>query len=135
MLEYFSKDIIKMLKIAIVITVVLFLTGVVLQIKALYFACFLGCLVSIFNIVSLYRDCQRIMYFPDRVKSKVYSQFFRRFVIYGIVLFIVGYITQRFKFGRLELNMLFCGLGLLNFKISMYLSMMFRSKKIGDDTV
>ena len=135
MLEYFSKDIIKMLKIAIVITVVLFLTGVVLQIKALYFACFLGCLVSIFNIVSLYRDCQRIMYFPDRVKSKVYSQFFRRFVIYGIVLYIVGYITQRFKFGRLELNMLFCGLGLLNFKISMYLSMMFRSKKIGDDTV
>ena len=135
MLEYFSKDIIKMLKIAIVITVIFLLTGVIFQIKALYFAGFLGCLVSIFNIVSLYRDCQRIMYFPDKVKSKVYSQFFRRFILYGIVLFIVGYITQKYKFGRLELNMLFCGLGLLNFKISMYLSMMFRSKKIGDDTV
>ena len=135
MLEYFSKDIIKMLKIAIVITVVILLAGVILQIKALYFACFSGCLVSIFNIVSLYRDCQMIMYFPDKVKSKVYSQFFRRFILYGIVLFLVGYITRRYKFGRLELNMLFCGLGLLNFKISMYLSMMFRSKKIGDDTV
>ncbi len=135
MLEYFSKDIIKMLKIEVVITAVLLLIGVIFQIKALYFACFLGCLVSIFNIISLYRDCQRIMYFPDKIKSKVYSQFFRRFIIYGIVLFIVGYITQKYEFGRLELNMLFCGLGLLNFKISMYLSMMFRSKKIGDDTV
>ena len=53
MLEYFSKDIIKMLKIAIVITVIFLLTGVIFQIKALYFAGFLGCLVSIFNIVSL----------------------------------------------------------------------------------
>ena len=135
MLEYFSKDIIKMLKIAIVITVIVLLAGVILQIKALYFACFLGCLVSVFNIISLYRDCQRIMYFPDKIKTKVYSQFFRRFVIYGIVLFIVGYITQKYKFGKLELNMMFCGLGLLNFKISLYLSVMFKSKKIGDDTV
>lgn len=135
MLEYFSKDIIKMLKIAVIITIIVVITGIIFQRKELYFACFLGCLVSVYNIISLYRDCQTIMYFPNNIKPKVYSQFFRRFVIYGSVLFIVGYITDKFNFGNLKLNILFCGLGMLNFKISLYLSMMFKSKKIGDDTV
>ena len=129
MLEYFSKDIIRMLKIAIIITVLVLITGVLLQRKELYFACFLGCLVSIYNIVVLYRDCQTIMYFPNKTKTKVYGQFFKRFILYGLVLFIVGYVTDKYNFGVLELNMLFCGLGLLNFKISMYLSTMFKSKK------
>ena len=129
MLEYFSKDIIRMLKTAVIITIIVLVVGVIFQRKELYFACFLGCLVSVFNIVSLYMDCQRMMYAKNKIKPKVYSQFFRRFMLYGAALFVVGYITREYNFGRIDLNMLFCGLGLLNFKISLYLSTIFKAKK------
>ena len=129
MLEYFSKDIIRMLKIAVVATIIVLVTGIVFQRKELYFACFIGCLVSVFNIVSLYRDCERIMYAKNKITPKVYSQFFRRFMLYGAALFVVGYVTRKYSFGRIELNMLFCGLGLLNFKISLYLCTIFKAKK------
>lgn len=129
MLEYFSEDIIRMLKTAVIITIAVLVIGVIFQRQELYFACFLGCLVSVLNIVSLYRDCQRMMYVKNKVKPKVYSQFFRRFILYGVALFVVGYITRKYNFGKIELNMLFCGLGLLNFKISLYLSMILKAKK------
>ena len=73
MLEYFSKDIIRMLKIAVVATIIVLVTGIVFQRKELYFACFIGCLVSVFNIVSLYWDCERIMYAKNKIKPKVYD--------------------------------------------------------------
>ena len=43
MLEYFSKDIIRMLKTAVIITIIVLVVGVIFQRKELYFACFLGC--------------------------------------------------------------------------------------------
>ena len=130
MVEYFVGDVKRMLKIATGLTIIVLVLGIVLRREELYFACFLGCLVSIVNIILLHRDCKNAADFDiETAKRKAFTQFFRRYVFYAIALFIVAYVIRKYHIGKVGINIMFCGLGLLVFKISMYIEMFLSSRK------
>jgi len=70
MLENIPKEIKKIYKISIILAIVILLIGIILNQVELYFAYFVGSLISTINILLLINGVQKIFYLKSRPKLR-----------------------------------------------------------------
>ena len=119
MLENIPKEIKKIYKISIILAIVILLIGIIFNRVELYFAYFVGSLISTINILLLI-----IFYLKSRPKLRGNLEFLKRLIILGIGFFLVGYVSKKYFSDYLIQNLVFTGLGALNFKFSIFINQM-----------
>ena len=124
MLENIPKEIKKIYKILIILAIVILLIGIIFNQVELYFAYFVGSLISTINILLLINGVQKIFYLKSRPKLRGNLEFLKRLIILGIGFFLVGYVSKKYFSDYLIQNLVFTGLGALNFKFSIFINQM-----------
>lgn len=124
MLENIPKEIKKIYKISIILAIAILLIGIIFNRVELYFAYFVGSLISTINILLLINGVQKIFYLKSRPKLRGNLEFLKRLIILGIGFFLVGYVSKKYFSDYLIQNLVFTGLGALNFKFSIFINQM-----------
>lgn len=109
-------------KISIIFTVIGVILGIIFRKPELYFAFFVGSIISMINIYLLILGVYKLVNFEMKSKVSGFLEYLKRFCIYIIGLIIVVYISRIFFKNSIKSNIVFTGIGFLNFKISLFLN-------------
>lgn len=113
------EEIKKIIKGAIITSIIIFIYGIIVREKIIYIGMFIGSLVSILSFYMICIDVKSIVITKGSYKSGVFS-YLKRYVLYLILLVSAGYF---FDVGML----LSTAVGLLNVKFNIYLMVLYKN--------
>lgn len=122
MFENMPCEIRKNYKLSIYITIIVFFIGLVFKIVELYFGFFVGGIISLINVRLLISGINKILYFKNNPKLRGNFELWKRLLVFCIGMFIVGKVSQRYFVGHVLTNLLFTGIGVTNYKLSIILN-------------
>ena len=135
MFEIIPKEIKRVFKISFLLTVIVVIFGIVVKRPELWFAFFIGSIASIMNSYLLLTVIHKTVYYQTHGKGGMYIEYIKRVVIFVLSLYLVVFITRKFFPELLMNNIIGAGVGILNFKISLFINNLLEygeHKKKGD---
>ena len=135
MFEIIPKEIKRVFKISFLLTVIVVIFGIVVKRPELWFAFFIGSAASIINSYLLLTVIYKTVYYQTHGKGGMYIEYIKRVVIFVLSLYLVVFITRKFFPELLMNNIIGAGVGILNFKISLFINNLLEygeHKKKGD---
>ena len=135
MFEIIPKEIKRVFKISFLLTVIVVIFGIVVKRPELWFAFFIGSAASIMNSYLLLTVIHKTVYYQTHGKGGMYIEYIKRIVIFVLSLYLVVFITRKFFPELLMNNIIGAGVGILNFKISLFINNLLEygeHKKKGD---
>ena len=135
MFEIIPKEIKRVFKISFLLTIVVVIFGIIIKRPELWFAFFIGSVASIINSYLLLSVIHKTVYYQTHGKGGMYIEYIKRIVIFVLSLYLVVFITRKFFPELLMNNIIGAGVGILNFKISLFINNLLEygeHKKKGD---
>ena len=135
MFEIIPKEIKRVFKTSFLLTVIVVIFGIVVKRPELWFAFFIGSAASIMNSYLLLTVIHKTVYYQTHGKGGMYIEYIKRIVIFVLSLYLVVFITRKFFPELLMNNIIGAGVGILNFKISLFINNLLEygeHKKKGD---
>ena len=135
MFEIIPKEIKRVFKTSFLLTVIVVIFGIVVKRPELWFAFFIGSAASIINSYLLLSVIHKTVYYQTHGKGGMYIEYIKRVVIFVLSLYLVVFITRKFFPELLMNNIIGAGVGILNFKISLFINNLLEygeHKKKGD---
>lgn len=135
MFEIIPKEIKRVFKISFLLTIVVVIFGIIIKRPELWFAFFIGSVASIINSYLLLTVIHKTVYYQTHGKGGMYIEYIKRIVIFVLSLYLVVFITRKFFPELLMNNIIGAGVGILNFKISLFINNLLEygeHKKKGD---
>ena len=135
MFEIIPKEIKRVFKTSFLLTVIVVIFGIVVKRPELWFAFFIGSIASIINSYLLLTVIHKTVYYQTHGKGGMYIEYIKRVVIFVLSLYLVVFITRKFFPELLMNNIIGAGVGILNFKISLFINNLLEygeHKKKGD---
>lgn len=135
MFEIIPKEIKRVFKTSFLLTVIVVIFGIVVKRPELWFAFFIGSIASIMNSYLLLTVIHKTVYYQTHGKGGMYIEYIKRVVIFVLSLYLVVFITRKFFPELLMNNIIGAGVGILNFKISLFINNLLEygeHKKKGD---
>ena len=135
MFEIIPKEIKRVFKISFLLTIVVVIFGIIIKRPELWFAFFIGSVASIINSYLLLSVIHKTVYYQTHGKGGMYIEYIKRVVIFVLSLYLVVFITRKFFPELLMNNIIGAGVGILNFKISLFINNLLEygeHKKKGD---
>ena len=135
MFEIIPKEIKRVFKTSFLLTVIVVIFGIVVKRPELWFAFFIGSAASIINSYLLLTVIYKTVYYQTHGKGGMYIEYIKRVVIFVLSLYLVVFITRKFFPELLMNNIIGAGVGILNFKISLFINNLLEygeHKKKGD---
>lgn len=135
MFEIIPKEIKRVFKTSFLLTVIVVIFGIVVKRPELWFAFFIGSIASIINSYLLLTVIYKTVYYQTHGKGGMYIEYIKRVVIFVLSLYLVVFITRKFFPELLMNNIIGAGVGILNFKISLFINNLLEygeHKKKGD---
>lgn len=135
MFEIIPKEIKRVFKISFLLTIVVVIFGIIIKRPELWFAFFIGSVASIINSYLLLSVIHKTVYYQTHGKAGMYIEYIKRIVIFVLSLYLVVFITRKFFPELLMNNIIGAGVGILNFKISLFINNLLEygeHKKKGD---
>ena len=136
MFEIIPKEIKRVFKISFLLTIVVVIFGIIIKRPELWFAFFIGSVASIINSYLLLSVVHKIVYYQTHGKSGMYIEYIKRIIIFVGALYLVVFITEKFFPNLIINNIISAGIGILNFKISLFINNLLeygKHKKKGDE--
>ncbi|MFZ2705208.1 MAG: hypothetical protein WAX84_01405, partial [Leptotrichiaceae bacterium] len=109
--------------------------GIIIKRPELWFAFFIGSVASIINSYLLLSVIHKTVYYQTHGKAGMYIEYIKRIAIFILSLYLVVLVTRKFFPNILLNNIVAAGIGILNFKISLFISKLLEyreHKKKGD---
>ena len=135
MFEIIPKEIKRVFKTSFLLTVIVVIFGIVVKRPELWFAFFIGSAASIINSYLLLTVIHKTVYYQTHGKGGMYIEYIKRIVIFVLSLYLVVLITRKYFPELLMNNIIGAGVGILNFKISLFINNLLEygeHKKKGD---
>lgn len=136
MFEIIPKEIKRVFKISFLLTIVVVIFGIIIKRPELWFAFFIGSVASIINSYLLLSVIHKTVYYQTHGKAGMYIEYIKRIAIFILSLYLVVLVTRKFFPNILLNNIVAAGIGILNFKISLFISKLLSEyvehKKKGD---
>ena len=135
MFEIIPKEIKNVFKISFLLTTIGLIVGVVTNRPELWLAFFIGSIASIMNSYLLLTVIHKTVYYQTHGKGGMYIEYIKRIAIFILSLYLVVLVTRKFFPNILLNNIVGAGIGILNFKISLFISKLLEyreHKKKGD---
>ena len=135
MFEIIPKEIKRVFKISFLLTIVVVIFGIIINRPELWLAFFIGSIASIMNSYLLLTVIHKTVYYQTHGKGGMYIEYIKRIVIFVLSLYLVVFITRKFFPELLMNNIIGAGVGILNFKISLFINNLLEygeHKKKGD---
>ena len=135
MFEIIPKEIKRVFKTSFLLTVIVVIFGIVVKRPELWFAFFIGSAASIINSYLLLSVIHKTVYYQTHGKGGMYIEYIKRIAIFILSLYLVVFITRKFFPELLMNNIIGAGVGILNFKISLFINNLLEygeHKKKGD---
>jgi hypothetical protein len=135
MFEIIPKEIKRVFKISFLLTIVVVIFGIIIKRPELWFAFFIGSVASIINSYLLLSVIHKTVYYQTHGKAGMYIEYIKRIAIFVLSLYLVVFITRKFFPELLMNNIIGAGVGILNFKISLFINNLLEygeHKKKGD---
>ena len=135
MFEIIPKEIKRVFKTSFLLTVIVVIFGIVVKRPELWFAFFIGSAASIINSYLLLTVIHKTVYYQTHGKGGMYIEYIKRIVIFVLSLYLVVFITRKYFPELLMNNIIGAGVGILNFKISLFINNLLEygeHKKKGD---
>lgn len=135
MFEIIPKEIKRVFKTSFLLTVIVVIFGIVVKRPELWLAFFIGSIASIMNSYLLLTVIHKTVYYQTHGKGGMYIEYIKRVVIFVLSLYLVVFITRKFFPELLMNNIIGAGVGILNFKISLFINNLLEygeHKKKGD---
>jgi hypothetical protein len=135
MFEIIPKEIKRVFKISFLLTIVVVIFGIIIKRPELWFAFFIGSVASIINSYLLLSVIHKTVYYQTHGKAGMYIEYIKRIAIFILSLYLVVFITRKFFPELLMNNIIGAGVGILNFKISLFINNLLEygeHKKKGD---
>ena len=135
MFEIIPKEIKRVFKTSFLLTVIVVIFGIVVKRPELWFAFFIGSAASIINSYLLLSVIHKTVYYQTHGKAGMYIEYIKRIAIFILSLYLVVFITRKFFPELLMNNIIGAGVGILNFKISLFINNLLEygeHKKKGD---
>jgi hypothetical protein len=135
MFEIIPKEIKRVFKISFLLTIVVVIFGIIIKRPELWFAFFIGSVASIINSYLLLSVIHKTVYYQTHGKAGMYIEYIKRIAIFILSLYLVVFITRKFFPNILLNNIVAAGIGILNFKISLFINNLLEygeHKKKGD---
>ena len=135
MFEIIPKEIKIVFKISFLLTIVVVIFGIIIKRPELWLAFFIGSIASIMNSYLLLTVIHKTVYYQTHGKAGMYIEYIKRIAIFILSLYLVVLVTRKFFPNILLNNIVAAGIGILNFKISLFISKLLEyreHKKKGD---
>ena len=135
MFEVIPNKIKNVFKISFLLTTIGLIVGVVTNRPELWLAFFIGSIASIMNSYLLLTVIHKTVYYQTHGKGGMYIEYIKRIAIFILSLYLVVLVTRKFFPNILLNNIVAAGIGILNFKISLFISKLLEyreHKKKGD---
>ena len=135
MFEIIPKEIKRVFKISFLLTIVVVIFGIIIKRPELWLAFFVGSIASIINSYLLLSVVHKTVYYQTHGKSGMYIEYIKRVIIFVGALYLVVFITEKFFPNLIINNIISAGIGILNFKISLFINNLLeygKHKKKGD---
>ena len=135
MFEIIPKEIKRVFKISFLLTIVVVIFGIIIKRPELWFAFFIGSVASIINSYLLLSVIHKTVYYQTHGKAGMYIEYIKRIAIFILSLYLVVLVTRKFFPNILLNNIVAAGVGILNFKISLFINNLLEygeHKKKGD---
>jgi hypothetical protein len=135
MFEIIPKEIKRVFKISFLLTIVVVIFGIIIKRPELWFAFFIGSVASIINSYLLLSVIHKTVYYQTHGKAGMYIEYIKRIAIFILSLYLVVLVTRKFFPNILLNNIVAAGIGILNFKISLFINNLLEygeHKKKGD---
>ena len=135
MFEIIPKEIKRVFKISFLLTIVVVIFGIIIKRPELWLAFFIGSIASIMNSYLLLTVIHKTVYYQTHGKAGMYIEYIKRIAIFILSLYLVVLVTRKFFPNILLNNIVAAGIGILNFKISLFISKLLEyreHKKKGD---
>jgi hypothetical protein len=135
MFEIIPKEIKRVFKISFLLTIVVVIFGIIIKRPELWFAFFIGSVASIINSYLLLSVIHKTVYYQTHGKAGMYIEYIKRIAIFILSLYLVVLVTRKFFPELLMNNIIGAGVGILNFKISLFINNLLEygeHKKKGD---
>ena len=135
MFEIIPNKIKNVFKMSFLLTAIGLIVGVVTIRPELWLAFFIGSIASIINSHLLFTVIHKTVYYQTHGKGGMYVEYIKRVVIFVLSLYLVVFITRKFFPELLMNNIIGAGVGILNFKISLFINNLLEygeHKKKGD---
>lgn len=136
MFEIIPKEIKRVFKISFLLTIVVVIFGIIIKRPELWFAFFIGSVASIINSYLLLSVIHKTVYYQTHGKAGMYIEYIKRIIIFVGALYLVVFITEKFFPNLIINNIISAGIGILNFKISLFINNLLeygKHKKKGDE--
>ena len=135
MFEVIPNKIKNVFKISFLLTTIGLIVGVVTNRPELWLAFFIGSVASIINSYLLLSVIHKTVYYQTHGKAGMYIEYIKRIAIFILSLYLVVLVTRKFFPNILLNNIVAAGIGILNFKISLFINNLLEygeHKKKGD---
>ena len=136
MFEFVPREIKKVFKISMLITITTLVLGIITRKPEIWLAFSVGSIASIINSYLLLSVVHKIVYYQTHGKSGMYIEYIKRIIIFVGALYLVVFITEKFFPNLIINNIISAGIGILNFKISLFINNLLeygKHKKKGDE--
>ena len=121
-MERVPREIREIYKISSILTMLVFIIGIISGRSELYLAFPVGSILSFVNTYLLSKEVYTMVYIKENLKSRSPYGFFVRMAIYIIGMLLVVYVSRRYFPDKVTNNIIFTGLGFMIFKISLYIN-------------
>lgn len=126
-IDILPKDIKTVTKISFILTLICFIIGVITGISYIYISLTIGMIASNVGGFLMIYDVYKLIYLGqgNKITVGIFGKL-KRLLIYIIALLTVIFLSKKYFDNDIRLDIIFTGVGLLNYKISMLFYQMYK---------